>query len=150
MPLSDRMRKCFICDIWYYSEYQYINELVPEQWANKEDGNALLFIPPFVMLHMMFALNHHRLGDTVSSQQSLQDLHSLMLYNDRILVPTIYEDISWQILGILQQTIGDFQGALNSFTRSLVLRRDIDSLNYTKKAAIIRILTVCGRLLQKY
>ena len=34
------------------------------------------------MLHMLFVLNHHRLGDTVRSQQSLQDLHTLLLYDD--------------------------------------------------------------------
>lgn len=43
-PFSDTMRKCFICDIRYYIEYLYIDELVPEQYAYKENGNAILFI----------------------------------------------------------------------------------------------------------
>ena len=119
VSLSDRMRKCLIYDIRFCDEYVYIDELVPEHEANKADGIGLLRIPPLVMLHMLFVLNHHRLGDTVRSQQSLQDLHTLMLYDDGTHVPTFLRDISWQILGICQQTCGDYIGALNSFQISL-------------------------------
>ena len=115
VSLSDRMRKCFISDIRFYSEYVYINELVPEQQVNKADSYGMLTISPLVMLHMLFVLNHHRLGDTVRSQQSLQDLHTLLLYDDGTHVPEDCIDISWQILGICQQTCGDYVGALNSF-----------------------------------
>ena len=79
VSLNDRMRKCFIGDIRFYEKYVYINELVPEQKANKADSAGLLIIPPFVMLHMLFVLTHHRLGDTVRSQRSSQDLHTLLL-----------------------------------------------------------------------
>ena len=82
VTFSYRMRKCLTCDICFYKEYVYIDELVPEQQANKADSFDLLSIPPLVMLHILFVLNNHRLGDTVSSQQSLQDLHTLMLYDD--------------------------------------------------------------------
>ena len=116
VSLSDRMRKCLIYDIKLYDKYVYIDELVPEQEAKKADG-GILYIPPFVMLHMLFILNHHMLEDTVRSHQSLQDLHTLLLYDDGTRVP--FRDISWQILGICQQTCGDYQGALNSFQCSL-------------------------------
>nr|XP_022288640.1 uncharacterized protein LOC111100815 isoform X2 [Crassostrea virginica] len=119
VSLSDRMRKCLICDIRLYEKYVYIDDLVPEQEANKADGTGILFIPPSVMLHMLFVLNHHRLGDTVRSQQSIQDLHTLLLYDDRTRVPRALRDISWQILGICQQTCGDYVGALNSFQCSI-------------------------------
>nr|XP_022288208.1 uncharacterized protein LOC111100529 [Crassostrea virginica]XP_022288209.1 uncharacterized protein LOC111100529 [Crassostrea virginica]XP_022288210.1 uncharacterized protein LOC111100529 [Crassostrea virginica]XP_022288211.1 uncharacterized protein LOC111100529 [Crassostrea virginica] len=119
VSLIDRMRKFLICDIRLYKEYFYIDELVPEQEANKADGIGILFIPPLVMLHMLFVLTRHRLGDTVRSQQSLQDLHTLLLYDDGTHVPAGQGDISWQILGICQQTCGDCVGALNSFHYSL-------------------------------
>ena len=48
----------FIC---LYQEYVNIVELVPEHQAYKADGDGIL---PFVMLHLLFVLNHHRLGDT--------------------------------------------------------------------------------------
>ena len=133
---SDRMRKCLIYDIELYDKYVYIDELVPEQEANKADNGVILRIPPFVMLHMLFVLNHHRLEDTVRSQQSLQDLHTLLLYDDGTRVP--FRDISWQILGICQQTCGDYVGALNSFQCSLQ--------NYhfhrIQKATMFRIQTI--------
>ncbi|XP_078316744.1 uncharacterized protein LOC111101641 [Crassostrea virginica] len=143
VSLSDRMRKCLICTIRFYCKYVYIDELVPEQEADKADGFGFLFIPPFVLLHMLFVLNHHRLGDTVRSQQSLQDLHTLLLYDDGTHVPAGQGDISWQILGICQQTCGDHVGALNSFTCSLQ-----SSLNNSiQKATMFRIQTIHERLL---
>ena len=39
VSLSDRMRKCFICDIRFYDEYVYIDELVPVQQSNKADSD---------------------------------------------------------------------------------------------------------------
>ena len=119
VSLSDRLRKCLISYITFYNKYVYIDELVPEQEANKADGIAILTIPPFVMLHMLFILTHHRLGDTVRSQQYLKDLHTLLLYDNGTHVPKDLRDISWQVLGICQQTCGDYVGALNSFHCSL-------------------------------
>ena len=87
VSLSDRMRKCLICNIKLFDTYVYIDKLVQGQVANKADSFGFLSIPPLVMLHMLFVLTHHRLGDTVRSQQSLQDLHNLMLYDDGTFVP---------------------------------------------------------------
>ena len=117
MSLSDRMRKCVIHNICLHQGYVYIDELVPEQEANKADDVGNFIIPPLVTLHMLFVLNYHRLGDTVRSQQYLQDLHTLMLYDDVAHAPL--GDTSWQILRICQQTCGDYVGTLNSFQCSL-------------------------------
>ncbi|XP_078337562.1 uncharacterized protein LOC144626698 [Crassostrea virginica] len=140
VSLSDRMRKCLICDIKLHNEYAYIDELVPEQEANKADGAGSLFIPPLVMLHMLFVLTHHGLGDTVRSQQSLQDLHALLLYDDGTHVPEDLRDISWQILGICQHTCGDNVGALNSFHCSL--QQSPYSRSRIQKATMLRIQTI--------
>ena len=53
-------------------------------------------------------LNYHRLGDTLRCQQSLQDLQSLLLFEDGTRIPDQFRDISWQILG----TWGDYVGAV--------------------------------------
>ncbi|XP_078337031.1 uncharacterized protein LOC111099656 isoform X1 [Crassostrea virginica] len=142
VSLSDRMRKCLIYDIKLYDKYVYIDELVPEQEAKKADG-GILRIPPFVMLHMLFVLNHRRLGDTVRSQQSLQDLHTLLLYDDGTRVP--FRDISWQILGICQQTCGDYQGALNSFQCSL----QQSPFSAIQRATMFRIQRINDFLMQR-
>ena len=146
VSLSDRMRKCLICDIRFYNEYAYIDELVPEQETNKAEGFGTLLIPPLVMMHMLFVLNHHRLGDTVRSQQSLQNLHTLLLYDDGTHVPEELRDISWQTLGICQHTCRDYVGALNSFQCSL----QEHPFHCIRISSTIRILTILGRLLQKY
>ena len=145
VSLSDRMRNCLICDINLHKEYFYIDELVPEQEVNKADSAGVLVIPPFVMLHMLFVLTHHRLGDTVRSQQSLQDLHTLLLYDDGTHVRILLRDISWQILGICQQTCGDYVGALNSFQCSLQQL----PLNAIQRATMFRIQRINDFLLQR-
>ena len=131
VSLGDRMRKCLIWDMQFYSEYLYIDELVPEQEANKADNDGVLRIPTFVMLHMLFVLTHHRLGDAVRSQRSLQDLHMFHVH-------MYVRDISWQILGICQQISGDYVGALNSFRRSLQQY----PYNRIQKATRLRIQTI--------
>ena len=145
VSLSDRMRKCFICDIRFYDEYVYIDELVPEQEVNKADSSGILYIPPLVMLHMLFVLTHHRLGDTVRSQQSLQDLHTLLLYDDGTRVLELFRDISWQIPGICQQTCGDYVGALNSFQCSL----QQVPFHAVQRATILKIQRINEFLLQR-
>lgn len=108
VSMTDRMRKCLICDIGIYSECAYIDELVQEQQDSKSNGTGVLPIPPFVILHMLFVLNHQRLGDTVKSKQSVQDLHTLLLYDDGTNVPEHLRDISWH--GICQQICGEYVG----------------------------------------
>ena len=144
--LIDRMKKSLIYDITLNSGYAYFVELSPEQLTNRVDGAGILYVPPLVMVHMLFFLNHHRMGNEVRSQRSIQDLHTLLLNDDGTHVPEDLRDISWQILGICQQTCGDYVGALNSFQCS----RQEYPFNCIKKATVIRILTIFGRLLQKY
>ena len=66
LPLGVRLRKALIVDICLHNNYTYIDELRLEQNTN---CSVSLSIPPFVMLNMLFVLNHHRLGvgDTIRS-----------------------------------------------------------------------------------
>ncbi|XP_062572784.1 uncharacterized protein LOC134234753 [Saccostrea cucullata] len=133
--LGTKMRRAILQDIVIFYQYSYIDELVLEQGMSKKHGMHILQIPPLVMLHMLFILNHHRLGDTVRSQQSLHDLQTLLLYDDGVYVPPILRDISWQILGICQQICGDYSGSLRSYRYSL---QQI-SLHKLQKATLLRI-----------
>ncbi|XP_062591694.1 uncharacterized protein LOC134253198 [Saccostrea cucullata] len=118
ISLGNKFRRVVVLDTRLHHKLNYIDELELEQKINNENGLATLQIPPLVMLHMLLILNHHRLGDTVRSQQSLQDLRTLLLY-DEVNVPIHIRDISWQILGICQQITGDFLGSLQSYQYSL-------------------------------
>ena len=146
VAFGNRIKECLIYDISLIDECTYIDELVSEQLANKAECHSVLRIPPLVMLHMLFVLNHRKLEDTLRVQQSLQDLHILLLYDDGKYIPWDLKDISWQILGICQQTCGDYVGALKSFQLSL---QQISGTSI-KKATIIRILSIYGHFLHKY
>ncbi|XP_062592426.1 uncharacterized protein LOC134253852 [Saccostrea cucullata] len=122
MSLFHKVRKTVVKNITLENFFTYINELVLEQNISGKKGHLALQIPPLVMIHMLFILNHHRLGDTVRSQQSLQDLQTLLLYDDGIYVHPYLRDISWQILGICQQICGDCFRALESYQYSLKQR----------------------------
>ncbi|XP_062587369.1 uncharacterized protein LOC134249009 [Saccostrea cucullata] len=109
MSLCHRMRNALVISIELHNRYIYIDELILEQKTSNENGIDILFIPPLMMLHMMLILNHHRLGDTIRSQQSLQDLQTLLLCDVGVYVPPPLRDISWQILGICQKIVGTFR-----------------------------------------
>ncbi|XP_062591501.1 uncharacterized protein LOC134252993 [Saccostrea cucullata] len=117
--LGTKFRRAVVRDIVLYSVYTYIDELVLEQDISKKHCRPLLVIPPLVMSHMLFILNHQRLGDTVTSQQSLQDLQTLLLYDNGTHASHRFRDISWQILGICQQICVDYSGSLQSYQYSL-------------------------------
>lgn len=121
LSLSGKLKKALIDDIDLNNQFTYVDEIAIEMEASKKScGNSgRLLVPPLVILHMLFVLNHHNLGDTVKSHRSLQDFHTLMHSDDRIWVPLLFRDISWQLLGMCQQTCGDPVKALISFHRSL-------------------------------
>lgn len=93
--INAMMRKCLIEDIYLYNAFAIFSKLVIEQTANKEiyGESSRLHIPNDVMFHMLLILNYHKLGDTVKSQQSLQDPHTPLPSGKRLDVPTVYRDI---------------------------------------------------------
>jgi hypothetical protein len=119
VSLCDKMRKAVVVDIKLLDMYTYIDELWLEQRVGYMNGELALLIPPFVMLHLLSVLNHHKLCHTLESHEALQNLQTLLLYDDGVHVPVELRDISYQILGICQHVCGDYVGALNSYQYSL-------------------------------
>lgn len=121
LSLSGKLKKALIGNIDLLNYSTYVDEIIIEKEASKKSCgiSGRLLVPPLVILHMLFVLNHHKLGDTVNSHRSLQDFHTLMHSDDRQWVPGSFRDISWQLLGICQQTCGDHMGAFISYQRSL-------------------------------
>ena len=145
MSLGDKMRKVVIVDIYLHSFCYYFEELFLEQYSNFQDGmHGVLCVPFFVMLHMLFVLNHHKLGDKLKARQYVRDLNIMLQQDDRHLVPSDFKDISWQILGICQQTCGDFQRAYNSYQRSLVQDPPMFRI---RRAAILRMKQIESKLI---
>ncbi|XP_062603878.1 uncharacterized protein LOC134265675 [Saccostrea cucullata] len=118
MSLEMKIKRAVMINIRLIFKVIYIDELELEQKIIRKNRTRVLFVPPFVILHMLFILNHHRLGDTVRSLQSLNDLLTLLLYDDDDYVSTAERDTSCKILGICQQITGDFSGSLQSYQNS--------------------------------
>ncbi|XP_062622206.1 uncharacterized protein LOC134283745 [Saccostrea cucullata] len=135
IPLSRKIRRAVMDNIKLQSDYTYINELVLEQKISRKHGMPSLDIQPPVMLYMLFTLNHHRLGDTVRSKKSLQDLQNLMLYAEGFNVPNYLRDISWQIMGICQQNCGDYSGSFRSYQYSF----QQEPFHFIQEATLLRM-----------
>jgi hypothetical protein len=138
MSLSKRMKTVWVDDVELQNKVHYIDELMLEQNARAEIGEQFLSISPFVLTDMLLVLSHFRFGNRSQHLQSMTDLQTLLLYHDGRYVPSYTRDLSWQILGICQQVVGDLNGALQTYHG--LLRRN--SFTEIQKATEKRISTV--------
>ncbi|XP_062572679.1 uncharacterized protein LOC134234618 [Saccostrea cucullata] len=135
---SIKMRNAVARYIRLDNEIHYINELIPEQQSALQNDMSILFVPPFVLLYMLKVLCYRHV-DTMRVQTALDDLQTLVHYDDGHFIPLDYRDISWQILGICQQVTGNPQAALYSYQQSL--RQE--PYHNIQTAATKRIQEVC-------
>ncbi|XP_061165696.1 uncharacterized protein LOC133174612 [Saccostrea echinata] len=122
LSLSKKMNFAWVAELTLYHRIRYIEELTLEQQMDKlmsGSGFKGSFYSPFVIVHMLSVLSNYRLGNRFRYLQSLQDLRTLLLYDDGRYISLFQRDMSWQILGICQQVVGDLQGALQSYQESL-------------------------------
>ncbi|XP_062610279.1 uncharacterized protein LOC134272059 [Saccostrea cucullata] len=115
---STKMRQAVACNILLENKIHYINELLPEQMSSLQNKVPVLCIPPFVLLSMLEILCYRHV-DTMRAQTALDDLQTLVHYDQGQFIPLLSRDISWQILGICQQVTGNLQAALYSYQQSL-------------------------------
>jgi hypothetical protein len=135
LSLSKRMKTAWADNVKFVKKVHYIDELLLEQ---EEDMDGLpLYIPALVMSDMLLVLSHCRQGNRSQSQQPLADLQTLLLYDEGRYVPFSYRDLSWQILGICQQVVGDLDGALHSYYESLNYKHQIIHKSTEKRIAIV-------------
>nr|XP_022308314.1 uncharacterized protein LOC111114317 [Crassostrea virginica] len=112
-----KMRNAVAYDIKLQNRICFIDELIPEQQANLKDNKNNLYIPPLILLHMLEFLCC-RYVDPVKARAALNDLQILVHHDQGVFVPVNLRDISWEILGICQQVIGNYQAALFSYRQS--------------------------------
>ena len=112
------MREAVVHHIKLRNSICYINELSPEQQSAQETNRGALFIPPYILLHMLEFLCYRHV-DPIRAQAALDDLQVLVHHDQGVLVPVELRDISWEILGICQQMAGNHQAALYSYHQSL-------------------------------
>ncbi|XP_062569084.1 uncharacterized protein LOC134231173 [Saccostrea cucullata] len=115
---STRMRESVARNIRLNNTIHYINELIPEQQSALQNKCRIAYVPPLVLLYMLEILCYRHV-DTRRVQTVLDDLQTLVHYDQGQLICLHCRDISWQILGICQQVTGNLQAALYSYQQSL-------------------------------
>ncbi|XP_062586862.1 uncharacterized protein LOC134248486 [Saccostrea cucullata] len=115
---SKKMRQAVAWDINLDNKIHYMSELIPEQQSAIQNRETSLHIPPFILLYMLEILCYRHI-DTMRLQTALDDLQTLVHYDQGQFIPLHLRDITWQILGICQQVTGNLQAALYSYQQSL-------------------------------
>lgn len=126
----------------YFNCISYISELDLKQLFLEK--GFYLRVPLSVSFHMLSILSDHRLGNRSKCLQTLTDLQTLLLYDDGTYVPLEVRDISWQILGICQQVVGDLHGALQSYQQSFtqIPLHKLRSVSATRMCLVLHQLNV--------
>lgn len=64
LSLSGKLKKAFIDNIHFINQFTYIDEIAIEIGLNKEAFGLFgkLIVPPLVVLHLLFVLNHQKTG----------------------------------------------------------------------------------------
>lgn len=112
------MRQAVAGNIRLINEFFYIKELMPEQKASKQTNWDTLYIPPFILLHMLDFLSSRQV-ETMRAQRALEVLQVLVHHDQGRVIAEELQDISWEILGICQQISWNLRAALYSFQQSL-------------------------------
>ncbi|XP_022322567.2 uncharacterized protein LOC111124015 [Crassostrea virginica] len=115
---SIKMRYAVAQDITLRNNIFFINELTLEQQSSSLNEMAHIYIPTFILLHMLEFLCCKQI-DPRRAQGALDDLQVLVQHDQEVLVPVTFRDISCEILGICQQMTGNHQAALYSYEQSL-------------------------------
>ena len=116
--LSRKIRQVVPPYINIQSSVCFINELKLELQSPLQNKLSVLFIPPFILLHMLEFLCCRHVGP-MRAQQALYDLQDIVHHDQGVLVPVTLRGISWEILGICQEIAGDYQAALYSYQQPL-------------------------------
>ncbi|XP_062591790.1 uncharacterized protein LOC134253291 [Saccostrea cucullata] len=115
---STKMRQAVAGIVKLNNDIHYISELIPEQQSALKNHWSLLHVPPFILLYML-EIFCYRQVDTIRAQSALDNLQTLVHYDQGQIITLLSRDISWQILGICQQLTGNLQAALYSYQQSL-------------------------------
>eukprot|EP00105_Crassostrea_gigas_P031213 XP_011453837.1 PREDICTED: uncharacterized protein LOC105346813 [Crassostrea gigas] len=136
--LSKKMRQAVAMNIKLYHGIFYINELILEQQSSKQNGWPALYIPPLVLLFMLeFLCSRH--VDTLRAQQALDDLQVLVHHDQGEFIGVDLKDISWEILGICQQIVGNHCAALYSYEEQSLKQKPFHRIQTATRQRIQRL-----------
>ena len=104
------------------------------QASSKRIGIVHIGVPPLVLANFLLFLSNWNMGYHGRAEEALRDLFVVVHYDDGHHINVPMKAISWEILGICQEMMGDYQGAYQSYTTALQ-----QPYNYFKAATEIRL-----------
>ena len=96
-----------------------IPELTLEHQAAESHSTDYIIVPPLVFTNFMCFLCYKQLGRAQEAESTLQELSILVQHDDGYHIPESCKAVSWQILGICQEMIYNYQAAYQSYTNAL-------------------------------
>lgn len=118
-PMSVKMKAAMVYDISILLSTK-LSELEMEMSSNKKSKLRKCFlISPFVFLHFLTFLCHHRQGSPLAAE-SLWELHNLVHSNNSRYIFKYSRDNAWDILGICHHLSGNIDQALLAYYTSLL------------------------------
>ena len=135
LPIETVMRRHILHTVRIGND-QNIPELYLERLIGNIHTKGRVFIPPLVCAFFLQYLCHRKLGYLTEADHALFELSLLVTHDDAHHIDLHYRAVSWQILGICQQTSGDDQAACRSLMISQ--RQTLKDLTF-KFATCVRL-----------
>ena len=101
-----------------------INTRLPElllehQETVRQEGTDVVTFPPLILANFLLFLSNWHMGYDDETEQVLCDLFGAVHFDNGHHIHETDRAISWEILGICQEMMGDYQGAYQSYTTAL-------------------------------
>ena len=140
-PLITMMRKVLASPIALRTN-SHLSELALEhQESAKQIGSNFIIFPPVIISNFLLFLSQFHMRCHEKATEALGDLFIIVHYDEGYHIQEILKAISWEILGICQEMMGDYQGAYQSFTTGL---QQPD--NFFRGATLMRLLIILYKL----
>ena len=107
----------------------------------KQIGGDLIALPPIILSNVLLFLSNYHLRYHGKSDEALLDLFAVVHYDDRHHIYEPMKAMSWELLGICQEMMRDYQGAYQSYTTALQ-----QPYNFFRGATLTRMLFILYKL----
>ncbi|XP_052077397.1 uncharacterized protein LOC127715402 [Mytilus californianus] len=113
MNIAKLWKLLMVDKVWFFKNN---STLLPDE-LQIEVNTGIFIIPPVVYAHFLLCLCHYHLNNIIQCQHSLQDLQ-LTIDEEYFIAGSEERAISYNILGIIFQLVGDIESARRAFIKA--------------------------------
>ena len=132
-PLITMMKEVVV-DLVFLNAETGLSIFNLEHRAAAEIATSDISFPPLVLANFLLFLSNWNMGNHYNAEETMNVMSALVHFDDGYHINAVDRAISWEILGICQEIMGDYQGAYQSYTSALQQPR-----NEIKAATKIRL-----------